>query len=198
MVDYEKKYKALKKLANEIIMGVELHYGNYLTPVEKKIRKIEVEEKVQNFIERKISEWANVGIEEKERNIKIILLTMVIEIYLQIAKKEKGKMEEACKNCLTKGFILFLKGELSSNNLGKMTEEERLDVAFIFYLQDHFMGFESLKRAAFVHDYSFWRSIFFEQTGEEIDDIYEEFCISEERKRMVGKNNGSSKKLARV
>lgn len=197
MVDYEKKYKSLKKLANEIITGVELNYGNYLSPDEKKIRRTEVEEKVQYFIERKISEWVN-GTEEKERNVKIILLTMVIELYLQIAKKEQSKTDETCKNCLTKGFILLLQGELSSNNLGKMTEEERLAVAFIFYLQEHFIGFESLKRAAFMHDYSFWQSIFFEQTGEEIDDVYKEFCMSEERKRMVGKNNGSSKKLARI
>lgn len=202
MIDYEKLLKELNEYATYILSSLKTKYSHFLSTKREKLL-IEMM-KDENFVvidglsgDNKVhinpshvifkTGDYNLIKEYIKENVLIgEILKFFITFYLSeedTINLDQANLHQKCRIALRDGFISFISQEFCTSNRLVVPEMRRsINLDFIHALEDTFGigGFGSLKSLAFSKEYLFFCEKFYEQTGENILDFYQEFLEANE------------------
>ena len=202
MIDYEKLLIELNAYASYILSSLKTRYGHFLSSKKEKLLMEMMND--ENFVvidglsgDNKVHIYpSHIVFKTEDYNLikeyikeKVLIgeiLKFFITFYLsekETINLDKANLHQKCRIALRDGFISFISQEFCTNNrlvVPKMRRSINLD--FINALENTFGagGFGALKSLAFSKEYLFFCEKFYEQTGEDILDFYQEFLEANE------------------
>lgn len=205
MIDYEKLQRELNDYASYLIESIKRDYGFFFS--EKKQELLNQMIKDKHFVVIDSLVGGNViHINPNHEIFKTgnyksikkyfqdnILVGELLRFFLtfSISEHEYGCLEQAnlqqaFRIFLRNGFISFISKEFCVKNRLAIPEERYSDnLEFVEALENKFIGFSALKSLAFSKEYLYFVERFYEQTGEDILDFYQEFLASKQKEPEI-------------
>ena len=195
MFDYEKLEKELNTVTINLLKSFKSSYEALLSLSKQKLlTKMIEEENVVAFEDNK-NTTVQVIIPSsipkkhlKDDNYKNSLeinfiLIELLKKFITFSLPEKdclilgnSELNKQLRDDLQTGFVYYIANEFCmKNNLNCPECENTFSLEFINFLKENIQGFSRLKEKVFSLEYSFFCEKFYEQTGEDILDLYEIF-----------------------
>lgn len=198
MCDYKDLENNLNKSAVHLLSMIKQDYGASLSSSKRRL----LEEMIQtkNVIldmdlqENKILIYPDQEIPfgeyclRNKNDFEInFLLEKLFAIFITLSFSEEehltdSSIQKQIQSFLQAGFIQYFTLEFCrKNGLLTPTIKNSLALEFIAFLENAFPGFSSLKTNVFSVEYLFFSEKFYEQTGEDIFDVYIAFMKEKEK-----------------
>lgn len=190
MIDYNKLQMELNEYAIFILGEIQREYEMYFSDKNKnQLTKLIQEENVVIISEELDENKICIPPMLKPTDYNKIknyccyyLIKELLKKFINISISQKSSSSESleedmsCSFCLNNGFIDYLLHDFMEKLGLKMAIiEPKQDLDFILFLQNNYSNFSALKRYMFSGDYFLFAEKFFEQTGDDLIDVYQNY-----------------------
>lgn len=183
MFDYEKLYKEMYQYTLMILQLFNKQYGFYFSlKMQNKMANLLNGDNVSSLY---IEEFHSICsrhfsfFKDEKREIQSKLGKDLIQYFIDLSIQRNDNLEnQTISDVLKKGFSSWIAFEFSKQNQLHWQIPEDKD-SFIHYLKKKFLAFDSLLLSIFANDYLKFTEIFFEQTGENLEEVYRDYLLNQ-------------------
>lgn len=183
MFDYEKLYKEMYQYTLMILQLFNKQYGSYFSlKMQNKMFNLLKGDNVSSLF---IEEFHSICskhfsfLKDEKIEIQSKLGKDLILYFVDLSIQRKDNLEnQTISDVLRKGFSSWIAFEFSKRNQLHWQISEDKD-SFIHYLKKKFSAFDSLLLSVFANNYLKFAEIFFEQTGEDLEEVYRDYLLNQ-------------------